>query len=536
MSNKGQDIKKTFDRLVEDRRTLEPYWRDAFEHTLPHRGIGFINGTTDNEFTASSVKNYQAKIYDSTAVDSVRRLASSMIAGLTPNSSQWFNLRISNIPEDQVDYETRVWLDKAAKTMFQKIHSSNYNAVAFEFFEDIGIGGMAGLYIDVNEDGEYHFESYPLYTMYVQDTLGKGQIDTIYRIIPYTAQQAVAKFGINKVPDHIKTALNSSVNQTKKFDFIHCVRPRVKNGKQVKGGKLSNQLPWESTFVCRQSGAVVQEKGFYENPIIVPRWSLLPDSAYAVGPVNDCLADIKTLNKVVEMMLTNAEMSIAGSFVAKQDGILNPNTTRIRPRGITFAADPDNIKPLTSGGNFQIAFTEIERLQNQIRSVMMTTELEPIQKANPSATEVTTRTQLNRQILGPVYSRFQSEYLEPLIGRCFNLAIRSGMLGQPPQLLMSSEITVEYQSPLARAQRQEDLVAMDRYVEHIAGVSQIFPGITDLYDSDVAARKYAELLGVPADVIRSKEKVINLRNEQQKAQQEQEQQMMMAQMMGQKPA
>ncbi len=49
---------------------------------------------------------------------------------------------------------------------------------------------------------------------------------------------------------------------------------------------------------------------------------------YGRGPVITALPDIKTLNKVKELVLKNASLAIAGVYTAADDGVLNPNTIR----------------------------------------------------------------------------------------------------------------------------------------------------------------------------------------------------------------
>ena len=49
-----------------------------------------------------------------------------------------------------------------------------------------------------------------------------------------------------------------------------------------------------------------------------------PYEIYGRGPCLYALPDIKTLNKVIELNLKNASLSIGGVFTAVDDGVLNP--------------------------------------------------------------------------------------------------------------------------------------------------------------------------------------------------------------------
>ena len=65
----------------------------------------------------------------------------------------------------------------------------------------------------------------------------------------------------------------------------------------------------------------------------------------------------------------------------------------------------------------------------------MADQLPPIGTQQMTATEINTRVEIIRQQLGPLYGRLQSEFLMPLLDRCFGLALRSGVLPPPPREL-----------------------------------------------------------------------------------------------------
>jgi len=522
MMDKGKHVVNTYKKLKEERQNIESYWRDAYEFSFPNRGMSFINNSDDS--TATSAQNYKSKLFDTTASDSVRLLASSMLSGLTPPNSQWFNLHIPTA--ENVPYELKAWLESSSKTIYQMIHSSNYDSEAFEFFLDIVIAGQCGLYIELNEDQEFTFEFWQLADLFVAETLNRKTIDTVYRKLQYTASQALDKFGTN-LPDFINDELKNNPESTKKFDFIHCIKPRMKKGKQSDGFTVKT-MPYESTYVCAKSGFIVKESGYHEFPVVIPRWFQLPKTTYAVGPLDTALPDIKTVNKIMQLVLTNGEIQIAPPLIVKRDGVLNPNNVILGARQVMFANDPNNIKPLHTGSDMNWADNQVLRLQSQIRKVMMADQLSPQGNVQMTATEISVRVKLIRQLLGPIYGRFQSEYLQPLIERTFGLALRAGILGNPPVDLESINFHPTYLSPLARAQRQEELEAMGQFEASIGQVAQVEPEVLDIYDFDKSTTLKADLLGVPVDLLRDELAIKRIRK-QRAEQQQAEQQMMMEQ-------
>jgi hypothetical protein len=144
-----------------------------------------------------------------------------------------------------------------------------------------------------------------------------------------------------------------------------------------------------------------------------------------------------------------------------------------------------------------------------------------------TATEVRARMELMQQILGPVVGRLQSEFLNPMVQRVFMLMFRSGMFLDPPESLMTggSKLDVEYVSPLARAQKMEEVFAVERWVGQLAQMAQINPTVIDVVDFDRLGRMMAKRLGVPSEAIKSEEQIEQLKMERQQAQQQQQQQM-----------
>jgi hypothetical protein len=257
--------------------------------------------------------------------------------------------------------------------------------------------------------------------------------------------------------------------------------------------------------------------------VILPRWMVVPGSVYSVGPVWDALPDIKTLNETVELRLANLDMAVSGMWGAVDDGVINPRTVRVGPRKVIVMGDKESFFPLTPGGDFRLSDEEITRLQNAIRKVLMADHLTPSDKPQMTATEVHVNVELIRQLLGPVYGRRQAEYLKPLHDRLFGLAYRAGALGTAPDWLQGKTVSIRYNSPMARAQKLVDVSAMDRYEATLAQEAAVGgQQILDVYDWDGAARKRAELLGVPAKLIREERDVERSRKERADAQAQQQ--------------
>lgn len=498
----GDKHLKRLAQLKSRRSVVEEDWRQCYRYSYPLRGVGFENmGTLAPDPTqqnASNARTNQAQLLDSTGTDAGRTLASALMAGLTPSNSRW---PLLDVPEPS-DEERRV-LDECADIMWENIHASNFDAVGFDCMLDVVAAGMFPMFVDEAPGGGYRFEEWSLANTYFAASTPGGIIDTSYNEFPLSAEQAVNDYGVEMVSEKVRKFVTDG-KPDEIVQMVRCVYPRPRPH-----GRLTRNLPIASVHIEQDSKKVVRESGYHEQPLGVPRWAQIPGSVYAFGPMKEALPDLKTLNKVVRYDLANMDLAISGMWGAVDDGVLNPRSVRVGPRKVIVMSAKDNFFPLKPGGDFNVAALEIERLQRSIRRVLMADQLE-LNKDRPQMTlgEFQGRVDVLRMLLGPVYGRMQSEYLQWLVTRCFGIGYRAGIFPPFPRSLMNKVISVKYNSPIARAQKGADVAAMDRYEATLGAHAEA--GLTDALDGynwDEARRHRAELLGVPADLIPDQDEI-----------------------------
>jgi hypothetical protein len=515
-------ITRRLESMKQVRQPHEAIMDECYSYTHPERSCG-LNG---NALSAQDAQTKRNRILDDTAPESARVLSSNIVAGTTPAHSLWFGMDVGNESEDTApDDETR-WLDQSARIIFANIHGANFDAAAYECAVDLVDIGHFVLYIDEQKEGGYWFEQWPIAQCFFSSSKSGGLVDTIYREVELTVEQVVTKYGIDKVSRRVADLFNNE-KYDEKVKIVHAIYPRAIH---AVGGKMSKNLPFASCHVEREANHLLLESGYHEFPCVVPRWMLTPGSPYATGPVNAVLGSIRSINDIKAMELMNLDMAASGMYIAEDDGVLNPRTIKIGPRKIIVANSVDSMKPLAPSGNFNVVFTSEEKLQAAIRKGLLADQLQPQDGPDMTATEVHVRVQLIRQLLGPIYGRLQAEYLQPLVIRCFGIAYRAGILGVAPESLQGKNFTVKYISPLARAQRMEDVTAMDRLETSLIAEAQADPTVLDVYDFEAAVRLRGNYLGAPKGVIRSPEDVLKVRQARQNAQAKQQQQAQAMQM------
>jgi hypothetical protein len=502
---------KRLDSLKTARQVHELVWKECFLLTDPVRASGF-DGFVMN---ANEISAAIAKIMDSTAIDAKRTLASSVQSGMTPANSLWFKMQVANQSDDEAK-----WLEEASELLWENIHNANFDSESGDCMDDCMGAGWFGLFIDEDrENGGLHFEHWALSSIYCAASKPGGMIDTVFRPFRMSAEAAVSAYSKtgDSLPDTI--AERAKLHPDEMFDFLWAIYPRRVS---VPNAVRSKNLPIASVTIAIKDKAVVRESGFHEMPVVVARWKKIPDSVYATGPVLDALPDIRSLNNIKTLEYANLDMAVSGMWIAEDDGVLNPRSIRVGPRKIIVANSVDSMKPLQPATNFQVAFTEIEKLQGSIRKILLADQLQPQDGPAMTATEVHVRVDLVRQLLGPIYGRLQAEYLQPLITRCFGVAYRAGIFAPPPDSLVNRDFTIRYVSPLARAQKLEEVSAIERLYADAAQMATIDATILDNIDNDEAVRILSKDLGVPMSMIRTPDQVQKLRGDRQAAQLQQQ--------------
>ena len=499
MAAEPQKIKQRLSALKADKQLHEDVWQKCFELSIPERGSGLLSSQI---LTASEAQTKRAVIYDATAPDAVNVGVATVMGGMVPSNSQWFFLDLGG---DESDAE-QVWLDGAAKFIWENTHAGNFDAEAFDALLDVWIAGWCVLYIDEADEGGFHTETWPLGECTVASSRPGGLIDTVYREQQLTVAQVVTEYGLDAVSEKVRRQFEDR-KYDEKVCIVHAIEPRDLYDPKAKLGK---NMRFSSCHMEVESQQVLRESGYQEFPCMVPRWRRLPNSPYATGPMSAALPDVRTLNEVTKWTLMGAETAIAPPMIAEDDGVLNPRNIRMGPRKIIVANSVDSMKPLITGAKVDVGLLTKEGLQAMVRKILMADQLPPADGPVKTAYEWSVRVQTLRQMLGPMFGRFQAEFLQPLVERCFGIAwranIRSGfrLMGRPPETLLNRNFTVRYLSPLARAQREEEISGMDRYEADVANTVQLTgkAELLDIYDWEEAKRIKGRMLGIPSKLVR----------------------------------
>ena len=245
------------------------------------------------------------------------------------------------------------------------------------------------------------------------------------------------------------------------------------------------------------------------SPFISFRWLKGAAEVYGRSPVMTALPDIKTVNKVVELVLEERLDRRHRHLASRDDGVLNPANIRLVPGTIIpKAVGSSGLTPLQAPGRFDVSNLMLDDLRGRIRHALLVDRLGPVGGRRMTATEILERSNEMSRLLGATYGRLQTELLTPLISQGMRILGRRGEI--PDITLDGRTVTLQYRSPLARSQARDDVQNTLMWLETSA---QLGPEAMQAVNVPATTRWLGERLGVPGQLVRDLSPITNLISE-----------------------
>lgn len=511
--SRADEIIRRQERMFADRTIFEQHWREIAERILPRSDV-FMRVNRPPGY-----KNTE-KVFDATGNLALERFAAAMESMLTPRTQRWHKLSCKDDALDNIP-AVKAYLDEVTQILFNVRYAprANFASQANEVYMSLGAFGTGGMFIDDAMTG-IRYRSIHLSEMFIQEN-HQGVVDTVHRRFNMTARQAVQRFGEKVLSERIRTAAEKTPEQT--FAFLHCVMPN----EEIKPSRKDFRgMPFASMYISLEDRDIVQEGGYRAMPYAVGRYVTGPKEIYGRSPAMTALPDIKMVNEMSKTVIRAAHKVIDPPLLLQEDGALQ--AFDLRPGALNFGGVNDQgqqvVHPLQTGARVDIGLDMMEQRRKTINDAFLVTLFQILVDApQMTATEAMLRAQEKGALLAPTMGRQQSEFLGPLIEREIDILSKAGVLPPMPDELIEAGglVEIEYVSPLNRAQRAEEGVAIMRTLESVTPLAQIDPSVLDVFDPQAIARELADINGVPAKVIRSEEQLDAIKAQKAQAQQAQ---------------
>lgn len=520
---KVEDLCKRRKRLQERDHNFMGVWQELGQFFMPRKSRIFNMGnagagtSVNKQPEGTSGLKLTSKLFDSSPMQASLLLASNLHGALTSEAFKWFKLKTRR--QDLNDIKAVAeYLDEVADRIYLAISQSNFSAEMQEVYQDVVIFGTGAILILEKNTASrvfsgLRFQAQPIGGYSISED-GDGFVNTIFTDIFMSINAAFAIWG---------DAIGEKLLEKKEKDgdkliaITHFVGPRTEEeyASEIRGRK---QKPWASCYFWAEGKHLISEGGFDSFPYAVVRWAKAAAEVWGRGPGWVALPDAKTLNQAVYMTLKAWAKGIDPPMMSKHNGVIG--TIKLHAGGVTTVRDMDGIKPMPQGTNFEMNQVQSDHIRAAIRDVFFNNQLQLPNGPQMTATEVERRIELMQRFLGPTLGRIQSELLAKIIGRAFHIMeLRGALPAPPPELAQAGSIDIEYQGPLARAQRQTDVQSIERTIQALLPLGEIDPTVYDVLDVDVIAKIIADRNEAPPQILRSPEALAQKRQLRQQQQQ-----------------
>lgn len=446
-------------------------------------------------------------LYDSTAIRGLRDAASNFHTNLNDASSRWFGLETAN-KEFMKSHNVRQYFKDVEDIMYSTLSKSNYYNIIQEFYTDF-IGFSPGTYSMIADDKDFvRFMEIPVKeVMRVVDS--NGRLSELHRNFRLTARQAFKMWG----KDSGKSVMESLEKKPfTEFEFIHYVGER-----HVREAGKSDELnmPWMSVWIAVKDEHRIKESGFHEMPFMSEVFYSDSNDANGFAPTMDIFPEIKLVNAMQRTFIRSDMKNADPAYILPSRGFVlplnaNPSATNYRDAKTTS----DDLQMLPRP-NSRLSTTRehISMVQDAIRDGLFIPLFRSLTDVTKQMTipEVQQRISENMKILGPVVGRVLHGIHDPTIIRLYNMLNRAEMLPPPPVEIHDQEFTPVYLSPLAKAQKQSQIVDIQLYLGDIAAVGEVKPSIYDNIDEDKLANVMSRLRGVTPEIQREEDVIARIR-------------------------
>ena len=404
-----KNLQQMYRRALDMRAPWINRWDAAMRYTIP---------TTDDDV---------ATLFDATASDAADNLAASIYSLLTPPESLWVSL----VPEGPDSP------DAVAATMALRanLNDSNFYTTIHQCYMDLIILGTACLFMAENPIGAasaFSFTAIPMRDIAILN-------GAVFHTAIMPAREVMEKYPSWTPPANLRDTIKQDPETP-----LRLVQSLIGNDFVAwldVGGDIENNI--------------VATGKFETNPYIIFRWSVASGELYGRGPVLRALPDIKTANKVVELVLKNATIAVSGIWQADDDGVINLSNINLTPGAIIpKAVGSSGLTPLASGADFDVSQIILKDLRERIRHALLADRLGLLSEKEMTATEILARNADMVRILGATYGRLLHEFIRPLVERGLQILSRRGVIDK---IRLHSDAELKYIAPITKMAIAENM-------------------------------------------------------------------------------
>ena len=533
LKRRYENAKSAFDTRASILQVLAPLFD-------PSRGQNQTNIVIDGQ-------SWMTGVYDGTGIHA-SEMAALFFDGYSTNpATKWAGYKDAN-PEINETDEAREWYQECSDRALDAFRAANGYACFHETHKDWWNWGDASLIVEERKQAAKSVRGFRGLRCTV-DRVGRFYLEldsnnepgAEFREFTLNAWAAGERYGKENLSEKIQAAITNE-RYGDKFTFVHGVYPRS-SAEQQSGKGYRQRLPYASCDFEYDTANIVREDGYETYPFANPRQGGLFGETYGRGRADLAANDMMTVNAAKQLGLEDHALKIRPpTFVP--DDVMGGNLTLIPGSFIPVTrkgtmAMQDLFWQYQSGARPDITNIKEEDIRLAVqRHYHVDAFKQALEQDLQRVNNFTygKQIELTMKLVGPHYTSLQYGLHEPTMKRIFRIMYNAGAFSQPPDIILElgGQVEVGFESPLSKAQRQDEAVAMERFLAILSSGAQAEAQLPDSPTFDILQREryyreIAAIYGVPNKTLNSTKEVMAI---QQSRAAEQQQQQINAQLQG----
>jgi len=502
----GQDVIKCRDAYKSGRQPLEEHWDELSGLFMPFR-LMRSGGIPD--IPAAD------QVFDSSPRRAALILANGLASLVSPREEVWFEFQPpKSLRKD--DDAVRFYRE-ASEIAREYIESSNFYEEIQESYIESPVFGTTALFCgDLDERNELYFRHQGIKSYFIGED-AKGRVNAFYRNLQLTAAQAAEEFGEERLPKEILSKLDKPEGQSELFDFIHAVTKRkyAADPEAPEGARK----PWQSLVVYEKNKSIVQDSGYDEFPFAVHRYRRFGGCVWGFGPGSVAISDARQLQFLNQLADVATEKAVFPPIIAPSslEGEIGQGALEITYVDPTDPNSAAILREWATSARYDVAKDRMADKRTQVEEAFHVDlfqlfasrqkERQPLTATEASLVAGEKLTQFS-----PVFGRLVSEMLDPILNRVFGVLLRAGILGTPPDSVMSvlngqrtgvASPVMLYKNKIMLAMQARQNGSLMEFMQLASPLMQAYPEAIDALNLPVIVRDSARNSGLPEGWIRS---------------------------------
>lgn len=526
------------------RQNYNRIWNDISTYIVPSLNDNFnqegnLSGGYSQDAITTYIKNSNL-VYDATAIISCNKLAGALYSFTNNPALKWYQYDLpitKNAKYHAIRNKksTKEWLNKRRDTVIQYLNKALASCSNTLYNEAIGYGTASVILKETfKADNPMVGKSVSLETLYLAED-EDGIVNTVCNVVELSAINAVSTFGADRV--HKKVLKDSAKKPDEPSRYLHVVAPNkwaiLEPPEEKPTGK--KKIPsninkaYVDIYIDLANKIIVHHGGYDEFPYGIARMNVPSNAPYGISPGMMVLPDVKTVNVFEKINIDVGNKAGNPPMQMMVDNYVTPFS--MIPAAINLYTDPSGMAtPVQTVGNVNIMENALERKKQAIKEGFYNDLLQPA-KGNTTY-EVQEEQMLQMKLMAPWQGGFENELYTPLIRRAEGILERAGnILPEIPDDVKElygndmPPLVIDHTSPLSLAQKSQIVQAVESVVGFAGGLAQL--GGMDSIKIPETIQFYAEVKGIPMDLIRDIQEIKQIQDARNKQQAEVQQKQMM---------